>query len=203
MGLTRVTAPTSDPISLAEAKAHCKVLDDEEDGMIVGYIMAARDLVETYTRRALATQTWDYTIDNDWPQAVDRDVYCVRDRITLPKPPVQSVSSVIYTDLSGTEQTLSTYQYRALRLNQERAEAIIEPAYNVTWPSVQRQGETIRVRFVCGYSSVNPLPESIRHAMLLLIGSYYENREAVNVGNTVNELPYGVDALLFPYRVFY
>jgi uncharacterized phiE125 gp8 family phage protein len=203
VGLNLVTAPTSDPISLAEAKAHCRVTTLDEDGLIAGYILAAREMAETYTRRAFTTQTWDFTIDCDWPQAVDREVYRTQDRIVLPKPPVQSVTSVSYTDLDGNEQTLATNQYRVLRLNQERSEAFIDPAYGVVWPSVRRQAETIRVRFVCGYSAENPLPESIRHAMLLIIAHFYEHREAVNVGNIVNELPMGVEALLFPYRVFY
>ncbi len=37
-------------------------------------------------------------------------------------------------------------------------------------------------------------------AMLLLIGHWYANREAVNVGNITSELPLGVEALLFRHR---
>ncbi|MDW2745141.1 head-tail connector protein [Atlantibacter subterraneus] len=37
-------------------------------------------------------------------------------------------------------------------------------------------------------------------AMLLLIGHWYANREAVNVGNITSELPLGVEALLMQHR---
>lgn len=37
-------------------------------------------------------------------------------------------------------------------------------------------------------------------AMLLLIGHWYANREAVNVGNITSELPLGVEALLLRHR---
>lgn len=37
-------------------------------------------------------------------------------------------------------------------------------------------------------------------AMLLLIGNWYANREAVNVGNITSELPLGVEALLIRHR---
>lgn len=38
--------------------------------------------------------------------------------------------------------------------------------------------------------------------MLLLIGHWYEHREAVNVGNIINTMPLSVEALLMPYRVW-
>ena len=44
-------------------------------------------------------------------------------------------------------------------------------------------------------------PETLKHVTRLLIGSWYENREAVNVGNIVNELPFAVAALLAPNRM--
>jgi uncharacterized phiE125 gp8 family phage protein len=62
---------------------------------------------------------------------------------------------------------------------------------------------TVTVRFVAGYGA-NPgdVPEPLRQAMLLLIGHYYENREAVAAG-TLTELPFAVASLVFPFRVFY
>lgn len=40
----------------------------------------------------------------------------------------------------------------------------------------------------------------VRRAVLMLIGAWNENREAVNVGNIVNEMPFGVKAILERYR---
>lgn len=40
----------------------------------------------------------------------------------------------------------------------------------------------------------------VRRAILMLIGAWNENREAVNVGNIVNEMPFGVRAILDRYR---
>lgn len=40
----------------------------------------------------------------------------------------------------------------------------------------------------------------LRRAMLLLIGAWNENREAVNVGNIVNEMPFGVRSILERHR---
>jgi uncharacterized phiE125 gp8 family phage protein len=201
MGLTLVTAPTLDPVSLAEAKAHCRVTTTDEDGLLAGYILAARQHAEQYTRRAFITQTWALTLDEDWPQCVERR-NATRDRIVLPRPPAISVTSIAYTDLDGASQTLAADQYRLVKL--DTGEHAIDPAYNVYWPSVRNQSATITVTFVAGYgSSPGSIPEPIRQAMLLLIGHWYENRETVNVGNIVNEMPFATAALLSPYRVFY
>ena len=205
MGLTVVTGPASEPVSLAELKTHCRQPQTYEDGLLAGYLLAARTHVETYLRRALVTQTWDYTLD-DWPTYSYRINGLVRQgyRIILPKPPAQSITSINYVDTSGATQVLAADQYRVLDINQERGEAYVEQAYGVTWPSIREQAQAVTVRFVCGYdNAVNPFPDSIRQAILLLAGGWAENREAVNVGNIVNEMPFGVEALLFPYRIFY
>ena len=187
MGLTVVTPPTADPVSLAEAKAHCRIYGTEEDGLLAGYIMAARTHAETYLDRALATQTLQFTIDGGWP--------C--DRITLPRPPLQSVTSITYSDTNGATQTLAADQYR---VDTTAHQGVIERAYGVTWPAVRDQARTIVVTYVAGYTQI---PEPIRAAVLLLVGHFYENREAVIVGQSPSELPMGVESLLFPYRVFY
>lgn len=42
----------------------------------------------------------------------------------------------------------------------------------------------------------------VKAAMLLLIGHWYANRESVAVGQTVAEVPFAVEALLQPYRIY-
>lgn len=187
MGLSVVTPPTAEPVSLAEAKAHCRVSVADDAGLIAGYLMAARIHAEVYTGRALSTQTLQFTIDGDWP--------C--DRIDLPRPPLQSVTAITYSDTAGATQTLAADQYR---VDTTAHQGFVERAYGVIWPAVRDQARTIVVTYVAGYAQI---PEPIRQAILLLVGHFYENREAVVIGQAPTELPMGVDALLFPFRVFY
>ncbi|ELY3545838.1 phage gp6-like head-tail connector protein [Cronobacter turicensis] len=42
----------------------------------------------------------------------------------------------------------------------------------------------------------------IEMAMLMLIGHWYSNREAVNVDNVTSALAFSTEALLQPYRVY-
>ncbi len=94
-GLTLVTAPTSEPISLDEAKIHCNVdlANAYHEGKLQSLIKAAREKVETDTGRAIVTQTWDFTCDL-FPSGV-----CA---MHLPKSPVSSVTSVKYYDTTAT-----------------------------------------------------------------------------------------------------
>lgn len=204
MGKVLVLGPAADPVSLAEAKAHCRVYIDDDDGLIAGYALAARMHLETETRRAFLTQTWDCTLDNEWPWEWDRRKQGRKYRITLPKAPLQSIASISYVDSSGTTQTLAADQYRVSGANERLGEGLIEPAYGVTWPSLRDQSAAVTVRFVCGYGPVsNPFPEELRQAVLLLLGHWYENRETVIVGNPATEMPLSVSSLIFPFRLFY
>ena len=47
--------------------------------------------------------------------------------------------------------------------------------------------------------SAEPFPPAIRHAVLMLVGHFYGNREAVSDAQ-VRTTPLGVDRLIAPYR---
>ena len=74
------------------------------------------------------------------------------------------------------------------------------------WPSVTLAAANgVRVRYVAGYGAAGSnVPQAIRQAILLVIGSLYENREDVLVaqGVSIGVLPFGVVALLAPYRIY-
>ncbi len=189
MGLSVVTPPADEPASLAEAKKHCRIDHADDDALIGGYILAARQWAETYLRRALCTQTLELTLDC-WP-----------DTIVLPRPPHQSVTSVSYLDTAGTLQVLPTTDYQT-DLSSDSLAGRIRPAYQKTWPSLQLDVfNPVRIRYVAGYGS-NPsnVPDPIRSAILLLVGHLYENREDVVIGPNATEMPRGAKALMDPYR---
>lgn len=192
MGLTLVTKPTTEALSVDEAKQHLRVDTSDDDGLIAGYILAARHWVESQVG-PLMTQTWDYTVDYGWPTLAGEYA------IPLPLRPVQSVTSVSYKDSDGATQTLSAGLYTTV-LNVPLPR--IERAYGASWPTVRDVPAAITVRFVAGYGSTpGDVPDSLRVAMQLLVGHFYENRESVVVGNLqVNELPMGVETLISPWR---
>lgn len=177
MGLSLVTAPAIEPVTLAEAKAHLRVADNVDDGLIHSHIISARHFVENATRRRLITQTVDQTIDFCWPYETAnwREYTIWRDtrlRIVLDVSPVASVSSISYVDGSGATQTLDSSLYV---LRTDRAMCFIEPAYGATWPSVREQTAAITVRYVAGYGATPGLvPAPLRHAILMHVEYLYD-----------------------------
>lgn len=195
MGLTLVTPPAAEPISLAEAKAHLRVDGTDDDTLITALIVAAREHVESVTRRALITQTWDYSL----PAFPNGDV------LALPRPRLQSVTSVTYTDSAGVAATFAASNYLV-----DTASYVgrLVLGYAKDWPVfTERPINAVVVRFVAGYGpAAADVPRAIRHALLLLVAEWYERREATHVGMTgasaVTPLPFAVNALLAPHRVW-
>jgi uncharacterized phiE125 gp8 family phage protein len=184
-----VTAPASEPISLAEAKLHCRVDVADDDTPITNLITAAREEVERLSGMALMTQTLELVLAG-WPAT---------DRTELPRPPLSSITSVKYKDRDGNETTWDSANYLA---GADSVPGVLALAWDASWPSDDLYPlEPIRVRYVAGFASAAAVPQSLKQAMLLLIGHWYENREAG--GETVGEkagIAFGVDRLINSYR---
>ena len=196
MALSLVTAPAVEPLTLADAKGHLRVDVADEDGLIDDLIRAAREYVESFTHRALITQTWDDKRDG-FP--------CWFAPIDLPKPPTSSVTSISYIDTNGTTQTWSSSLYTTdLPAGPLALMARVTPVYQQIYPVTRDIVNAVAVRFVAGYGADgDSVPASIRAAMKILIATWYRPaREAVQIGNLVTQIPYTVDALLWPYKVW-
>ena len=186
MGYRLITGPAADPIKLAEAKLHLRVDHSDDDVKIASLIKAATAHVDGRSGilgRCLVTQTWELTLD-EFPDG----------EIEIPLGPVASITSIKYRDASNVEQTLSSALYT---FDDTRTSAYVVPVDD--WPATYDVTNAVTVRFIAG-TAVASIPEAIRHAMLLLIGHWYEERNAVNVGNISSVLPFTVEALLAPYR---
>lgn len=198
----RVTGPTLEPVSLAEAKSHSRIDASTDDGDVAAYLITARESIERACSLAMMNQTWDLLVDYTWPNVFDPRINCSEYRIEVPLAPLVSITSITYVDTSGNTQTLASNQYRVLRTGLHNKRGVIVPAYGVSWPSVRWQLEAITVKFVAGFGTQpGEVPQPIRHAITLLAAHYFENREPVNVGNTVTPIPMSVSSLLADYVV--
>lgn len=197
MALSLVTAVTTEPLSVAEAKAQCKIEVSDDDTLFGTLITSARQWCEAFTHRALAPQTWDLKLDGFPCWAIE-----------VSMPPVTGIGSVTYVDTNGDTQTLTatTHYTTDLPAGPMALPARVVPAYGVVWPVTRCVPNAVTVRFTAGYTSsgVNVIPEAIKQAMKLLIGHWYANRESVVVGPgvTASAVPATVETLLWPYKVF-
>lgn len=176
-------------MSLLEAKTHLRVDIADDDALISALIMAARQYVERITGRALITQTWQYILDR-FPAV-----------FVLPKPPLRQVVSITYKTADEFSHPIPATDYVVDAASEP---ARIAPAPGLSWPSETLYPlGAVTVEFEAGYGDAANVPMPIKQAILLLIGQWYEQREAINVGNIINELPFAVAALLSPYRTWW
>jgi uncharacterized phiE125 gp8 family phage protein len=187
VGLKVVTPPAVEPVSLAEAKAHLRLDTDFDDAYVSALITAARERIELFLRRALITQTLEYTLDG-FPAG----------EIDLPRPPLQSVEWIKYVDTAGILQTLPAEDYVVDLSSNEIARVAL--AWNCFWPLTRPSINAVVIRFAAGYGdSVEDVPQAIRHGILIEIANLYENREDIVLGQTF-ELMAVSERLLWPYR---
>jgi len=189
MGLILVTAPTEEPVSLADVKAHLRIDITDDDALLGTYITVARRFCERYQNRAYITQTWKLVLD-DWPDD---------DEIELPYPPLQSVTSIVYYDTEDNDNTLATTVYM---VDADSEPGRVTLKYNQTWPyTTLRPYNGIEITYVAGYGdATGDVPENVVHAIKLLVGHLYENREATGI-RPLSEIPFTVKALLDLERI--
>lgn len=194
MGLDLVTGPAVEPVTWNDVLLHSRLPSDREKSLVEGtYIPAARQYAEGYTRRALITQTW----------ALRRRGFPSGD-LFIPKPPLQSVSSVQYYDALNASQTLAADQYEVTTPAGDAPPAgEFCAAYGVTWPVVYDRKEAVSITFVAGYGDDGEdVPAAIRRAILTLVAEQLERREQVVLGTISTPATLAAERLLSRFRVF-
>jgi len=159
MRLTRITAPATGVVTLADARDHLRVTHSQEDAVISGYIGAVSaylDARDGVLGEALVTQTWRLYMDRPG-------------EVTIPLGPVQSITAVQYLDAAGATQTFASANYRLSGSDF----VLVDGA---TWPETALREEAFWIDFVAGYGPASMVPATVRHAALLMIGELYEGR---------------------------
>lgn len=187
MTLQLIAAPVEYPVTLAEAKLHLRIDGDYEDSLINGLIGAAVSHFDAQgvLGRAMVTQTWAQWVSmpSSW--------------VRLLMGPFAALTSVHYYDADNVlqEATLSDFE---IRLDGDFVR--VGPVSGKTWPSAYSRNDAIKITYTAGFGAAADVPMSIKQAMLLTVGHWYQNREAV-VEGTFKELPMAVEALLGIERV--
>lgn len=168
MGLIRMTNPSTEPVSIAEAKAHCRVSDGDNDdnGYFGTLIIAAREAAEARCQRAIALAQFEYTLDG-FPAS-----------IRLPMPRVKSVMSVYYRSTAGVLTLLDSGSYTL-----DRASYVanwVYPAAGYTWPQTWEHPNGVTVLYEAGFDD-GAVPESVKLWMKLAIGAWYDMRAGMDV----------------------
>ncbi len=180
-----------EPISLLEAKEHLNVTSDVDDTYILSLIGVARKAVEIMTQRSLITKTLQLSLDK-FPS--ERE-------IRLPWSSTQSVTSVKYYDESGVLQTFASGSYW-VDTQSIPGRIVLKEGY--TWPETQiSRPNSAVIEYDVGYGEPTEVPSDLKHAIKLLVGHWYANREDVSsVPYPHAVVPKAAEYLAMPYRVW-
>ena len=185
------------PVSVADAKEHLRIVDFTDDDDYIGALIdAATTWCEDYCDRTFADKQYTVAFDDFFGT-----------RIELPRPPVRlnataanATVTISYVDTGGTTQTLAWSQSgtQQFRLDRDHVPGLIYPKYLEVWPSVRIDDKSVQITYLAGYGGAANVPTPAKHAIKLLCGHWYANREAV--GNAGQNVPMGVHALLEPLK---
>lgn len=198
MSLSCVTPPAVYVLTLADALLHCRVTEPADSPLVSSYIAAAQSALERICNRAWSEQQWKLSLPV-FPSDIrnarpivwvppgfssgmfpgfphNYDPYSRRSCIELPFPPIASIDTFKYVDITGTLVDLAQTAYQV-----DLAAGLIAAAYDTIWPPTQPALEAVQVTFTCGKSPSAGRLLIVQQALKLTVGTWFENREAGTV----------------------
>ncbi len=208
MSSQQITPPTTEPLTIAAAKAIIRTDNDsaEHDAWLASLITTARQQVEHDTGRRLMTQTWRHQ-QHYWP----REPY-----ILLPTTPVQRIAAIEFNlehtpdplDAEATPEDPAETGYIPLTgadagwlLSEDTATyqtlALLPSA---AWPTEPLRPPGLVITYICGYATP---PAPLVEAMAALLTYWYDNPEAAIASTAykaeVGIMPFRYQTLIQPY----
>ena len=210
-GLKTVTAWATNVVSIADFKLFARIdsSDVTENALIESLVFLAQDMAESYTGRAITTQTLQLFLDRlpfYQDERLAEGVFTAPDLqsnpnyIVLPKPNLISVTHVKHYNNDNTSVTFTSTNYY---VDESSQQGRIVLKNGVSWPTASelRNANAYEVQYVAGYgNTATDVPKPLVQAIKMLALHLYENRE-IATGSNVNMIPNTVAMLFAPYKV--
>lgn len=202
-GLKINTEPSVEPISTAEAKTFLRIDSSAEDTLIDNLIKTSRIYCEEYTGRSLINQTWDFYLDGFSEVKTDLwegmriapDISMKQRYISIPRPPLVSVTSITTYDDADTATVFSSSKYYVDNVS-EPARIVLRDGQ--AWPTSLRVANAVKITYVSGYGeSATNIPEALITGIKEHILYMYENRG----DNDSSNIPVIAKQLYQPYKI--
>lgn len=204
--LSRITAPTEQPITLAEARMQLRVdttgspAVSTEDNLISALIDAVTQDIDAGTGwlgRAICPQVWRLQLA-EFPSV-----------IWLPYPPFLEIVAMSYVDTNGDIQTLiEGIDFRVIAPEGiDAGPACIVPIYLGSFPAARNDYDTITIDFRCGYGTGSPItadvPEIIKRYIKAALTAAYDSRDIdENAATNRGQITAAVKRSLDNFRVY-
>ena len=179
------TAPATEPITLAEVKAHGRIDTSADDLYITELIIAVRQMFETETHRAFMNQSWTLWYDappircgitGQWWDGVREGARVETVINHLDLRPTQ-LSSITQVNSYGTDNVATVFASTNYFLDKVSNPARLVLNQGSTWPTSLRPANALSVEVVSGYGA-NPsdVPAEIRHILKAAVLNWYSSR---------------------------
>ena len=182
LSLNRTTDALTEPVTLSEVKLWLKIATTEttDDDLITSLIKTARIKCEQYTNRSFIDQSWTLRLD------------CSPDSICLPKPPLDSVTSINILADDGTTTLQDSDDYQVIP--DEGSVVFLETGNS--WTTSTRPFGQMVIVYKSGYGDAAAnVPDTIKTVIKQLTAYFYENREET-------EIPGFIESALNNYKVY-
>jgi uncharacterized phiE125 gp8 family phage protein len=185
------TQPADLPISVAEAVLHLRLDPDAGQGpeapLIEGLIAAATRAVEEYAGIAVMAQEWEMTL---------RRFPFYGQTLEIPLPPFDTLLSMT---VGGDPVDIADY---AVELDDRFPAKLFPGGVGFMWPLVfnPTKPDNIVIGWRCGRGNADAVPRTIKQAILMAVGTWYENRESLQQFTLTPMLEIGWQPLLGYYR---
>lgn len=167
-------------LTLSQVKSHLRIEHYDEDDYITSLIATGYQIAENYTSTTIIqAEKIDYLDDFDYA-------------ITMANNPVISITSIAYNDADSITQSQTDFY-----LDNRDTIAVLKPLQNQAWPTTDQDHENVVITYQAGYTTI---PAAIDSAVLLIVGSLYEQREN-HIAGALSRVPMSAEYLLTPYRV--
>jgi len=201
----------TDYITVAEAKQHLRVTNSADDSYISGLISMALEACGQYLGYSVRKATARYGFDayTGYPALINpiNGLSIPSGNYLRVNSRVLAVTQLYYVDDNNAVQTFDAGDWIASpdpMSNYTKNVFMNDAPTSVTDDVIKYIVEVTEGFNIVGTTSVNPdtiFPASIKHAALLLIGQYYDNRQAITVGVSNTPLNFGFHYLLDPYKI--
>lgn len=180
-----LAGPAQEPVSLVQAKAHLRVDDSAEDGLIESLVTAARIHIEGVTGRALLEQSWRLVRD-DWP---------ANGSVTLPVGPVSAIDEIRTYAADGEPHIIDL---DGVLLDGHGVPPRVMLPVN---RPVLRAHLGIEIDYTAGFGkTAEDVPADLVQALLVLVAYWYENRDAVLSVGAAGVIPSGFDRMVANHK---
>lgn len=183
-----LTAPTAEPVTLAEAKLAARVSGSSMDTLIPGLIIAARELAEQETSAKFMAQTWRIELV-DWPAATD----------VLPINQATAAAVSYWTGSAWSDAMDSAaYTYAPDGIG-----TVLAPATGTSWPTLGDRpvGPRVRIDLTTGATTPAAVAESVKLFIKACVAYWIDNPQAASATGVA--LPMHLGHLLDRQRLYF